>query len=90
MNVPAAATELAVPDEAVDALHARTGLERRDARAIATPVVTAELLALMDTVGALHGNGGPAYRDGYDRAIGEVRELLADRLDELGVKVEEL
>ncbi len=54
------------------------------------PSVIGELLALMDTVGALAGNGSPAYRDGYDRAIGEVRELLADRLDELGVKVEQL
>lgn len=53
-------------------------------------LVTAELLALAEKVAALHGNGGPTYRDGYDAAIGAVRELIADRCDELGVKVEEL
>ncbi len=89
-------TELAVPDEALAVLHVcdadrhmHDGAETC-VRAVATPVVTAVLLALADATNTLHGNGGPVYRDGYDRAIGDVRELIADRLEELGVKVEEL
>lgn len=89
--------ELAVPDEAVETLRVcdadRHLHERAETcvRAISTPVVTAELLSLADKI-ARTGTDLVAEEDrnGYDRAIGDVRDLIADRLAELGVKVEDL
>lgn len=99
-------TELAVPDEALAEFARTHGLPdprytlgnggvewdsvKGDVRAVASPVVVAELLALGDRVAALAAAGDDRYNAGYDDAVGAFRELIADRCDELGVKVEDL